>query len=402
MQQLESNRNGASLRWRRVLQLFSPLFCVLFSVVCLSSCALLTPPPDDTKGVRDWLVVPVFYATNRTMKGEPGSLDYSEVPNGKGLLFGVKNIAVPVPIYSPLEPDTVARMQWQQIHEDPTSKAAVPVFDGEKCLIKDSPLERDEVVHRFHSYMKTSHSKEIVIFVHGCCATFNTTMKRAARLSAHMKVPVVVYDWVSPKGFTKYLANETMAGQSYDNFCRFLNNTEKVVSAGNISLLGHSMGALILDEAMVRRAAQSQTSSVNPPLFNELIMSNADVDAKTFLNHASLFDANASKTRIYFSTADSRLNASAIAHGGFNRLGEPGALIGDLCKDGKQELIDITANNTGHELPYWIVANFHNFGGLGQVKEFVSKSEAPNLFKVMRIGVPSPEAVKSSSDDPGD
>ncbi len=167
---------------------------ILINLVGLSGCALLTPPPDDTKGVRNWLVVPVFYATNRAMDDRRGALNYSEVPNEKALLFGVKNIAVPVPIYSPLEADTVERMQWQQIHEDAATKDGAPAFDGEKCLIRDSPLERDHVVQRFNSYMKTSRSKEIVISVHGCCATFDTSMKRAARLSAHIKVPVILYD----------------------------------------------------------------------------------------------------------------------------------------------------------------------------------------------------------------
>ncbi len=149
--------------------------------VLLGGCGLLTPPPDDTKGVRKWLVVPVFYATNRTLNAEQKSPDYSEVPNGKGHLFGVKNIAVPIPINSPLEPDTLTRMKWQEIQEDPSTKDGAPPVDGDTCPIKDSPLDRDQVVQQFSSYMKNSHSKEIVIFVHGCCATFDTSMKRAAR-----------------------------------------------------------------------------------------------------------------------------------------------------------------------------------------------------------------------------
>lgn len=367
-------------------RVISSLLAVSLISVALGGCGLLTPPPDDTKGVRKWLVVPVFYATNRTLDTEQISPNYSEVPNGEGLLFGVKNIAVPVPINSPLEPDTLARMQWQEIQEDATSKDGAPPVDGKKYQVTESTLDRDQVVQQLNSYMKTSGSKEIVIFVHGCCATFDTSMKRAARLSAHMQVPVVLYDWVSPKGFSKYLANETMAQQSYDDFWRFLNNTEKIVKPGNISLVGHSMGALILDQAIVRRSAQRQTSSVCPPLFNELIMSNADMDAKTFLNHAGLFNANASKTRIYISTKDSRMEASAISHGGFNRLGEPGNLTNELSSIEGQEIIDVTANETGHELPFWIVANFHRFGNLGPVKDFASKSIRPNLIKIVRTG----------------
>ncbi len=144
------------------------------------------------------------------------------------------------------------------------------------------------------------------------------------------------------------------------------------------------MGALILDQAMMRRAAQRQANSPSTPLYNELIMSNADMDAKTFLNHASLFNGNASKTRIYISTSDSRMEASALSHGGFHRLGEPGDLTNELSNVEGQELIDITANGTGHELPFWIVANYHRYGNLGPVKDFAAKSVRPNLIKIVR------------------
>jgi esterase/lipase superfamily enzyme len=370
----------------------------LLSVLLLSSCALLKPPPDDTKGVRDWLVVPVFYATNRAAGTSGALIDYSETENGKGLTFGVKNVAVPLPIYSPVDHDTELKMRWQRIRKDDVSKSGPPEFDAAKCEIPDATFTREQVVENFNSHRKASGSGRTVIFVHGCCANFDTSMKRAARLSAHMQVPVLAYDWMSPPGFTAYLKNETLARQSLDDFCRFLGRAEKVLNPGNMTILGHSMGAIFVDEAMVRRSGQSMISATTPPRFAELIMSNADVDAQTFLNHASQFDANAAKSRVYFSTDDSRLNASAMAHGGFKRLGEPGLLIEDLAKIKGLELIDITANNTGHELPFWIIANMHKFGNLGPVKEYQLQAEAPNLQKLVMMGAPTKQAAKASAD----
>ena len=369
-----------------------------FLVFSVSACALLKPPPDDTKGVRNWLVVPVFFATNRRFDGSRGGVDFAEALNANGLTFGVKNVAVPVPIYSPVDHDSEKRMLWLRIEKEDVNKEGTPDFDRAKCPIKDSTIERDQIVARFKAYMKATGSKETVIFVHGCCATFDTSLKRAARLSAHMQAPVLAYDWISPRGFTKYLENETLARQSLDDFCRFLGQAEKILGPGNISLLGHSMGALFIDEAMVRRSAQN-IISLNPPgRFAELIMSNADLDARTFLNHASQFDANAARSRIYISTADSRLNASAIAHGGFKRLGEPGPLTEDLAKTSGHELIDITANNSGHELPFWIVANLHRFGNLGSVKEYQLQPAGQNLDRLVLTGTPSKEAEKASAD----
>ncbi len=368
------------------------------SICCLSACGLLKPPPDDTKGVQNWLVIPVFYATNRTFAGAKSTINYSEVPNGKGLLFGVKNIAVPMPVYSPIEKGTEEKMLWQLVHENQAAKGDVPAVNGSTCPVPDATLDRDTVVQAFDSYMKQTHSKEAVIFVHGCCATFDTSMKRAARVSAHMQVPVLVYDWVSPQGFTKYLENETLARQTLDDFCRFLSKVEKRMNPGQITLLGHSMGALFIDEAMVRRSVASVSSPAPPQRYGELVMSNADVDAKTFLNHAQQFADNAIKSRIYISHADSRLRASAVAHGGFYRLGEPGPLLTNLTKVGGQELIDITANNSGHELPYWIIANLHKYGNLGPVKEYQLNQESPSFASLVLTGIPKPEAVSASAD----
>ncbi len=392
----------ASLKWRKIVSRNISVIMLLtfagLSPIVLSACALLAPPPDDTKGVRDWLVVPVFYATNRAVDKHGNAVQYSETENGNGLTFGVKNVAVPMPIYCPVDHDTEANMRWQRIHKDDLSKSGPPEFDPSKCEIPDATFDREQVVESFNSHRQSSNDKHIVIFVHGCCANFETSMKRSARLSAHMQMPVLAYDWMSPPGFTKYLENETLARQALDDFCKFVGRAEKTIGPGNMTLLGHSMGAIFVDEAMVRRSGQNIFSKAPPAKFSELILSNADVDARSFLNHASQFDVNAVKSRIYFSTDDSRLNASAIAHGGFKRLGEPGPLLEDLAKVNSHELIDITANNTGHELPFWIIANLHKFGNLGPVKEYQLKTEAANLEKLVKTGVPTKEAVKASSD----
>src|SRR5262245_40633193 len=95
----------------------------------------------DTAAYRDWMVVPVFYATNRSLVGENGSIQYSEEPNGNALLFGVKNIAAPQPVNSPIDKATQARMGWQpyrakEIQTDDPEKAVPTDFDRNKCTVK--------------------------------------------------------------------------------------------------------------------------------------------------------------------------------------------------------------------------------------------------------------------------
>lgn len=348
----------------------------------------------DTAAYRDWLVVPVFYATNRAFVGENGTIQYSEEPNGNALLFGVKNIAAPVPVNTSLDKATQARMSWQpyrakEIQTDDPEKSVPTDFDKAKCPVSDRTLSREEIVPAFCSYMKDSGSHEVLLFVHGCCANYDKSMQRAATIAANMQVPVLLYDWVSPKGFKRYLENETRAEQTMDDFCRFVAKVEKLTEPGNISLMGHSMGVRFVDEAMVRRSAQMGERSTGR--LKELIMCNGDMDAKSFANHAKEFASNAEKSRIYFNRTDEVLDASAVAHGGFSRLGAPGDLVSEMAKTDRLELVDITDNGSKHEVPFWVVANLHKHNNLGPVKEFQLKQVAPGHVCVVRTQASRPQ-----------
>lgn len=347
--------------------------------VALYSCGL-KKAKDDTVGVRNWLIVPVFYATNREYIGKDGSIAYSDDPNKSGLLFGVKNIAVPAaPPFAPT-PEKCKKMNWQAVLQDESNVGKAPNVDQEKCPLKDRLFEREEIAKSFESFKASSGSKDSIIFVHGCCANFDTSIKRAAKISAHLGAPVLLYDWVSPVGFSRYLQNETRVQQTMDDFCRFLGNVEKISDPGSITLLGHSMGAMFIDQAMVRRAVKSEFAPLKQ--FHEIIMSNGDVDAESFLKHVSEFAGNGAKVNIYFSTDDDRLNASATAHGGFPRLGAPGDLLDELAQSKNLSIYDITQLDTGHEIPFAFVSSIHGNGDAKPEQEFQLEKREPGYFRV--------------------
>mgnify|MGYP000264108225 CR=1 FL=1 len=109
-----------------------------------------------------------------------------------------------------------------------------------------------------------------------------------------------------------------MITQTVDDFCKFINKVETLMDPREITFIGHSMGAQLVDHAMVRRA---DLMKANPSMskFKELIMSNADIDVLSFIKHGNDFSLNGEKTRIYFSTKDKRLRLSRFVHGGFDR-----------------------------------------------------------------------------------
>jgi esterase/lipase superfamily enzyme len=368
---------------------------LLTAFVLLCTFPLSTPAKDPYKGVRDWLVIPVFYATNRVFVGQGGAIEYSEAPNKK-LLFGVKNIVVPVPAETTIDATTEQKMDWQKISLAPKDKEGPPAFNLDRCKIKDSQLERDQVTAAFKAYMDESGNSESVLFVHGCCINFDTAMRRSADLAATMHTPVLLYDWVSPRKFRNYLVNGTRADQTMDDFCKFLTQVEKVAEPHKVVLVAHSLGNQFLDEAMIRRFAHYSGGTSAPPKFNEIVLSNADVDAQSFLNHASQVVANADKVRVYFNQTDPRLKLSTWVHGGFRRLGSPGDLITPLTQVQGLQLIDVAAAKLGHEMPYWLVADVHRRGNLASSKDFKLGADPAGFLSLEKIETPR-GAVEASA-----
>lgn len=338
--------------------------CLLAVFICmgLSSCKLLSelaPVKEDLSKIRDWLVVPVYYAsTRKRAAGE--SLDYLEEKSDKpGLEFGIKNVVVPYPEFTEISPETMKRMGWKPIHLDealPDKKKSPDVPPQNECPIPDKCISTEEIAKSFGGYRDASGSNQVVFFAHGCCATFKASLERSAKIAVCMQVPVVVFDWTSPKGFSKYLENETLAEQSYDDFYAFLNAVEKGLAPADTILIGHSMGAHFLDNALVRRSEREKLG-MEVKKYAQVIFSQPDIDAKSFIRHNKALAALADKVRIYFNAEDGRLDASGTAHGGFPRLGRPQELLPKLCALENQEIINITECGTGHEIPFWTVAD---------------------------------------------
>lgn len=366
---------------------FFQFVAIVVCMVAMSSCTLLAelaPVKEDTSKVKDWLVVPVHYATTRK-RAAGAALDYLEQRSEKqGLQFGVRNVLIPCPALVEINDETAKRLGWVRIHLDtPLPNGKRPPFPGqEKCLIQDCELSNQEMISHFDKYRADSGSEKVIFFAHGCCATFIASLERSAKIAASMQVPLVVFDWNSPRGFTKYLENETTALQSYDDFYAFLQAVEKYVPASNTILIGHSMGANFVDNALVRRSVRDDFN-IPTAKYAEVIFCEPDIDARAYINHNKKIAELAERIRIYFNATDGRLDASATAHGGFERLGRPGELITKLSAIPSQYMIDITGCALGHEIPFFVVPRF-SFARSKSLQEvgYESKEVNPNYFIV--------------------
>ena len=157
-------------------------------------------------------------------------------------------------------------MQWQRFDIDHDAMKLQPIAPpANLCSLTNSTFNKEQMIAALDAYRKRAGSLESVVFVHGCCATFDTSALRAAKLATHMQVPVLLYDWVSPKGFKNYLKNETLAEQTVDCFLCALLASEKILGAEYMSLVRRSTSANILPHAPLLRSPQRNWARVSAP-----------------------------------------------------------------------------------------------------------------------------------------
>jgi esterase/lipase superfamily enzyme len=354
-------------------------------VFWLSGCSILSdlaPAKDTAVNVHDWVVVPVFYRTNRS-KTDAGKFSDIDL-NHDGRFFGVKNVIIPMPDDAAVSKETAEKMGWQFVHVDNApAKGTRPPIPPD-CKVSDREMSAAEIIAAFNTYRRSAGQDHVVLFVHGCCATFDTSIERTAKIAVHMQLPLVAYDWVSPTGFSNYLKNETLADQELDDFDRFLINVEKLIPAASTSIIGHSLGARFVDSAMVRRWERIHNNR-NATKYDEVIFSNADIDAEEYIAHCADAATNARQVRIYINTEDGRLHTSELAHG-YPRLGRPEKLLPALCQTANQDVVDVTAVGAGHEMPFEVVADMHRFGKLGKDSLFSLQQSGQHLLVLRKQG----------------
>lgn len=359
------------------------LLGITFLSLSFTACSFLAdlaPAKEEVVNVQDWLVVPIFYATNR-LPADSKQIDFIEKKNDNTFLFGVKNIVVPCP--NNLAPKIIEHMGWKLIHLDQavSSHDTPQIPEDQKYKVPDKEFLPDEVVSNFDKYRAFTGNGEAALFIHGCCATFKTNMERAAKLTVQMQIPVIVFDWVSPIGFTHYLKNETLVQQTYDDFSIFLDRLAKYLPVNKTILIGHSMGAAFIDEALVRRSQRSYQGKALPK-YKTVIFTQPDIDAQSYLNHNHNIIDQAYNTKIFLVLNDPRLKVSAMAHGGYERLGKPGPLLSQLCKLDKQDIIDMTATGIEHTLPADFIGNMYRTGTIDETSyKLIQKT--PHLFTLI-------------------
>jgi len=268
------------------------------------------PPAEDTPHV----VVPVFYGTDREIRGD-GDVGPSEVYTaGRGdLTYGVAEVSIP----RTHETGELERPRWWKLEfrEDPSRH--VVLLDVER-------LGEGDFVDRVSEGLEAADRREALVFVHGFNVTFAQAARRAAQLAYDLRYPglPLLYSWPSQGQTLDYLTDHTNARWTVEHFQRFLTLALSRVGAERVHVLAHSMGNLPLIETLAR--FDTGVLPEGSASLSQVVFAAPDFDADTFRDLARVFPGKAGRFTLYASSNDRALQLSRKLRGDLVRAGESG------------------------------------------------------------------------------
>ena len=209
------------------------------------------------------------------------------------------------------------------------------------------PVDSNRFVQRLAADLAMTHSRDLLVFVHGFNVSFEDAAVRAAQVAADLNFDgsVLLFSWPSAAALTAYVRDQQSARNAGFQLLRLLTNHALAANPDHVDLLGHSMGVEVIGKALTLTAPGDSL-----PRLDQVILAAPDVDARVF--RREIFPrliAHARHVTMYASSDDDALRASRVVNGA-GRLGLGGDSL--VVIDG-MDTIDatrVTADVLGHTL----------------------------------------------------
>ena len=313
------------------MQLHSRYYLSLLLLISLyTGCTTATRPMKEPTGLiletEDFVVLPVYYGTNRNNTGDKEIPKYYGYKYSDTMDFGLGMVSIPRE-HKLGESESPSMLS----SEDPTHHVV---------LQKVHPLKDGKFFSNLHQ--ETKSRKEILVFVHGFNVTFEDAMRRTAQIAydLHFKGPVILFSWpskgdVSPPG---YVHDKDIIGVSARQLKEFLKSIAHESDADAIHLVAHSMGNVALARALAEIAQEA-----GKPVFSEVMMVAPDLNVNEFRNLVRDFQKVAKRITLYASSKDKALMISKEMNGGLRRAGEAGE---DIIVISGMDTVDVSNVDT--------------------------------------------------------
>ena len=245
---------------------------------------------------REYTIVPVFFATNRTVAANAGDVGAYGTALADASAFGLAQVTIP----RSHERGRVEAPRWW------TPQA--PKADRHIVVASIEPLAETAFAARLEGEA-ASASLDLLVFLHGYNVTFEQAARRAAQIAFDLGFPgiVVLFSWASAGAWYQYVGDGERANTSARPFASLL----ALLSGGpwgNVHLVAHSMGNRVLTLAL----ADHRPAAFTP---GEAAFVAADVYVPLFRQQLpGLLDAAEGRMTLYASRGDRALWASSILH----------------------------------------------------------------------------------------
>jgi esterase/lipase superfamily enzyme len=229
------------------------------------------------------------------------------------------------------------------------------------------PVDSNRFVQRLSADLALSHSRDLLVFVHGYNVSFEDAAVRAAQMAADLNFDgsVLLFSWPSAASVTAYVRDQQSARNAGYQLLRVLENHAVAAQPDRIHLLGHSMGSEVIGKAITLTSPGDSA-----PRLAQVILAAPDVDARVFRREIlPRLIPHAQHLTLYASSDDDALRASRVVNGA-GRLGLGGDSL--VVVDG-MDTIDasrVTADVLGHTL-------FGNTGFIADLAVLLAEGKSP-------------------------
>ncbi|WP_442181272.1 alpha/beta hydrolase [Rhizobium leguminosarum] len=245
------------------------------------------------------------------------------------------------------------------------------------------------------------------IFVHGYNYSYQEALFRTAQMAADADAPsaLILFSWPSAATITGYVADRDAALYSRGELDSLVKSLSASSAVKRIVLLGHSMGGLLVMEAVRELKLQHRDDVIEKLV---VVLAAPDIDVDVF--RSQLMDVGRMPTPITLlvSKDDRVLSVSSVIGGERARVGRlsiDDPLIGEAALQGGLRAIDITSvqgsDGLGHDRYASLAkfgAQFASYGrsgpsSAGDVGAFIfdaASAVATSPFRIVRSQVVAP------------
>ena len=187
--------------------------------------------------------------------------------------------------------------------------------DAARKMYINSLLPADSVrfLQRVRDDLARTHSRDILVFVHGYNVSFEDAAVRMAQMVADIgwDGTAVLFAWPSQGAMSGYVRDQQTARNAGWHLLHLLRDQLPRANPDRIHVIAHSMGSEVLSKAL---------SLVDPrdslPRLGQVILAAPDVDARIFGRETlPILRQRAAGVTLYASSEDEALRASRVLNG---------------------------------------------------------------------------------------